>query len=162
LRLSVDITVKQNGFFKKNIDLNFFKALCDKHRFSFGVSNVVYVLEDYAGGEDIANVYFVVYNEKKIGRGFLFWADENKRDCHMRLNNPCTDNDVADFYDFLQSICELFKAKYFEQDDSEIKASDIGEMKRSIMDWNTSLFRQQMEWKIFRIIAFSARYIRYI
>ena len=152
--MSVDIEIKQGGLFKKNLDLGFLKSLCENYGFSYGISNHALALDDYQGGKDIVGTTFVVYNVKKIGRGFNFWLDSNKRDCYMRLSNPCADSDVNDFYDFLHTACEMVKAKSFLQDGENKLVEDIFQIRDDILTWNRTVLREQIaanyvEWCIF-------------
>ena len=152
--MSVDIEIKQAGLFKKNLDLNFLKGICENYGFSYGVPNHAVALDDYQGGKDITGVVFTVYNRKKIGRGFNFWIDNKKSDCCLRLNNPCTDNDINDFYDFLQTTCERLKAKSFLQDGEIKPVEEIIEIRKNITQWNRQVLRDQIaadyrEWCIF-------------
>ena len=152
--MSVDIEIKQSGFFKKSLDLDFLKFLCENYGFSYGILNHAYALDDYQGGNDIVGTTFNVYNIKKIGRGFNFWIDSNRRDCFLRLNNPCTDSDISDFYDFISSACEKLKAKNFLQDGDVKMTEGIFQIRDDIMAWNRSVLREQIaanykEWCIF-------------
>ena len=154
MAISVDIEIKQAGLFKKNLDLNFLKEICENYGFSYGIHNHAMALDGYQGGKDITGTSFVVYNGRKIGRGFNFWADDNKRDCGLRLSNPCTDNDVNDFYDFVQTVCEKLKAKSFLQDGEAKEASDISQIRSDINTWNRQVLKDQIaadykEWCVF-------------
>jgi len=152
--MSVDIEIKQGGLFKKSLDLGFLKSLCDKQGLSYGVANHAIALDDYQGGNDIAGISFVVYNRGKIGRGFNFWIGDNKKDCFVRLNNPCTDEDVSDFYNFIDAACERLKAKRFSQDGIIKNREEIMQIRENITEWNRTVLREQMtgdfiEWCIF-------------
>ena len=152
--MSVDIEIRQGGLLKKSLDLNFLRSICENYSFSYGISNHAFALDDYKGGKDIAGVTFIVYNGKKIGRGFNFWLDATKKNCLLRLNNPCADGDVKDFYDFLHTICEVLKAKTFLQDGDVKSVDDIAQICKDITMWNRTVLREQLagnyaEWCLF-------------
>lgn len=120
--MSIIINIKQNGFFKKKLDLTSLKLLTNRNNLKFGVSNYACVTDEYNGPNNINGYYFIVYSNS-YGRGFEFSID-NKTDIVLRLNIPSTKSDIIDFYEFIKSSCELLKTTSFLQE-SEPKSIDI-------------------------------------
>ena len=135
--MSVEVRIKQKGIIKKKLDLTLIKEICEKYELSFGVMNEAMTLNYYTGGNDIKEVYFTLYNPKRIGRGFDLMVEKNLFDCYMRVTTPSTNEDIATFYSVVKYISDILHAATYEKDDSEIlKVSDITEEEEFITKWN--------------------------
>ena len=106
--MAVNVEIKQ----KKNeiIELTIpeIAALKDLR---YGVSNNNYLLE-----EDEVGQYTILYDKKKIGRGFEISFEENG--CiYLRLPLPTTGYEIELFYDLVKCICEKVNVDSFIRDE---------------------------------------------
>lgn len=99
--MSVTITIKQRGLFKKKFTMD---DVVSWLGLSYGVMDDDFVLEEDKIGDSVT-----FYDSKRIGRGF---------DCRivnkgveMRLNLPNTNHDIELFYQAVQTIGEHLKVK---------------------------------------------------
>jgi hypothetical protein len=153
--MSVIVNIKQRNIGKKKISFKKFEELLDKHNFSYGISNTIYVTENYNGKNNIKEKYFVVYSNN-YGRGFTFYLDK-KDNVELSLNIPATKNDIKEFYEFTETICDYFKTNKFIQDGVEENLSKITELieKMEVFSENTLVhFCKEMD----SITIFSCTY----
>ena len=135
--MSVDISIKQKGLLKKKLDLAFINEVCKKHNLKSGIMNDTLVLNDYTGGSDIKGTHLILYNPKKLGRGFDIMVEENMYDCYLRISTPSTNEDISMFYKVIKYVCDKLHTDIYQKDDAEIlKVSDIPKEEDFITKWN--------------------------
>ena len=135
--MSVDIRIKQKGLLKKKLDLIFVDDICSNHGLKFGIMNDTLVMSNYTGDNNIKGVSLVLYNPKKLGRGFEIAVEENLYDCYLRISTPSTNEDISLFYKVIKYVCGKLHADTYEKDEAEIlKVSDIQKEEEFITKWN--------------------------
>lgn len=112
--MAVDVTVKSNGLFKKNLNIN--DILNDDMR--FGVMDESFRLEEGMTGE-----YTVIFNRKNVCRGCEVFFKKGKVD--LRLPLPTSDADVYFFYDVIKQVCNKMNTKVFTRDEEVLGLDDI-------------------------------------
>lgn len=140
--MSVDILIRQKKIFKNKLDLAFLQKLCGEQGLQYGVPNQALVLDEYQGGADIAGTVFSVYDPKRIGRGFSFEVAENRQDCKLYLNIPCTAEDVASCYRFVQNAAGALGAKKIEQDGNAYPVAELSGYRDDVARWNQSVLHE--------------------
>ena len=121
--MGVDISIRQGIFKKKKIDFAVFEELLNENNFYCGISNSVYVTEEYSGDDKINDLYFVVFSNN-YGRGFTFYLDKNDN-IEVRLNIPSTKSDIKEFYCFVKTLCNYLNLDSFIQDGEKQSLADI-------------------------------------
>ncbi|MDM1406004.1 DUF4299 family protein [Myroides marinus] len=142
--MAVEIEIKQKGFFKKSISLSTIQALL-KHNMILGErdSNSSYVFNELQN-DNINGVNLVVKNPDHLGRGFIIYT-KGKELC-ASLNIPTTNQDINDFFDFVQKACTHFKVDSFTMDDErQIKVNDLESQRQEIATWNIDYLSNQVK-----------------
>ena len=94
-----------------------------------------YVFYNYED-ENITDVDIVLYNPKKIGRGFIICVLENGN-IELVLNAPCTSQDIREYFYMVKKTCEYFNADEFIMDEERVvKLDEVNDIKESIIEWN--------------------------
>ena len=143
--MGADVIIKQKGLIKKRLKIEDLDELANAHDFAYGVSNEMFVFEEYEYA-DVDDVNFVIFSQN-YGRGFEFFV-ERKHNIGLRLNIPSTRSDVHEFYDFLRSCCELLKTETFEQDGEEYDVSEIPDLIEKMVDtsgWALATLLEDMD-----------------
>lgn len=100
--MSIDITIKQKGFFKKTLPLSV--ILGNDLKYGAFVNDAL--IKDTIGENEI-----VIYHPEHIGRGFsIIWNENEKKQVHLRLPQPSTPKELADFYQTVKRICLHWQA----------------------------------------------------
>lgn len=73
-------------------------------------------------------------NKIKLGRGFIVYF-ENKN-LRITLNLPTTNNDIEDYYEFVEKACQYFKVTEFIQDENNEKLFNILQLKNDVKIFN--------------------------
>lgn len=142
--MTVDIAIKQKGLFKNKITLDMIKSLVgDQMVLGERDSNSAYVFYELKS-EDIDNVNIVVQNPNHYGRGFIIYT-KGKELC-ASLNVPTTNQDVNDFFDFVQKACTHFKVDSFTMDEErQIKVNDLESQRQETAAWNMDYLSNQVK-----------------
>lgn len=102
--MSIDITIKQKGFFKKTLPLNVILG----NELQFGIYEGVSLTPGKMGGSEI-----LVYYPERIGRGFsVIWNEKEKDTVVLRSLTPTNPEELSAFYRTIERItnywnCEL-------------------------------------------------------
>jgi len=142
--MAVDITIKQKGLFKKKITLDMIKSILG-NQMVLGErdSNSAYVFYELKS-EDIDNVNIVVQNPNHYGRGFIIYT-KGKELC-ASLNVPTTNQDINDFFDFVQKACTHFKVDSLTMDEErQIKVNDLESQRQETATWNMDYLSNQVK-----------------
>lgn len=139
--MAVEIIIKQKDFFKKSLSLNEIKKIGgDKYEYGSRDNNSSYIFEEFNSRNVInPSSSIVLKNKSKLGRGFIVF--DNNKNLGLTLNVPTTNNDIADFYEFIENACNAFKTTEFIQDNTVVKLSDIKQMQQEIVDWNRNYLK---------------------
>ncbi|MDM1354690.1 DUF4299 family protein [Myroides marinus] len=142
--MAIDIAIKQKGLFKKKITLDMIKSLLrDQMVLGERDSNSAYVFYELKS-EDIDNVNIVVQNPNHYGRGFIIYT-KGKELC-TSLNVPTTNQDVNDFFDFVQKACTHFKVDSFTMyEERQIKVNDLESQRQETAAWNIDYLSNQVK-----------------
>lgn len=126
--MSVDITIEQKGFIKK--ELPFDAIVGGGLRFGF--------FEGLRLAHDqINDAGFAAYHPAHIGRGFsVEWKKGEKSKVGLHLQIPASNEDVDDFYDAVERIIEVWKNSVITQDGAAITRADIPAMRGNIKSFS--------------------------
>lgn len=99
--MSVDISIKQKGFFKKELPLNVILG----HHLKYGVLDGLRLEVGVLDEND-----FIVYNPQHIGRGISVCIDRSKtKNVSLRLLSPTSNEELHDFYECVERIANYWK-----------------------------------------------------
>ena len=127
--MSVDIVIKQKGFFKKKLSLKDILMDC----FAYGSYDDNYILKPNERAENEV----ILYHPDHIARGIsVVWneAETNQIGLHMLL--PTTCEEIDDFYMLIEHLCHLWKTDSFEQDGEVHSIKEIENIKSGLKDFN--------------------------
>lgn len=142
--MSVIVNINQNSECVKEIGLNFLEKWTASHGQFYGVPDAVYVLSDYTREEDIRNQLFILFNQKKYGRGMSFFLDENYN-VEVVLNLPATQTDIEMFFGFINDFCENFDIDSFLQEGEEVTLKQIPEIKERLLQFNQTVVKENLK-----------------
>ena len=114
--MSVDITIKQTGLFKKKLDLEKIIKDCG---LSYGICDENYRLCENEIGEHT----LVFKRENGLARGIDISLDKN--DIHLLLSLPTSKNEIILFYEFTKQLCRMLKTNRFERNGESCKFDKI-------------------------------------
>lgn len=112
--MSVNVTIKRKGFLKKSLTIK--DVIFDGMR--YGIMDEAYRLEEGKVGE-----YTVVFQSKRIGRGYEISLGKNEINLNMPL--PTSDEDIHFFYEYVKKLCNKMNTKEFIRDDEKATFSKI-------------------------------------
>ncbi|MFV0396254.1 MAG: DUF4299 family protein [Coprobacillaceae bacterium] len=122
--MSVDVTIKQKGMFKKALSMQDFLG----NTFKYGVLRANIIDFDKRDEEG-----FILYNPNAIARGiYVTYAEGNKSTVSLSLSLFTSDREVDEFYDLIIHLCDIWKTNVFEQDGTQYRISDIKEQRINI------------------------------
>ena len=156
--MSIEISIKQKGLFKKKIDLGLIEKLCSEHGFRYGLMDGSLRFEEYKEEKGVKNVNFTIYDPKMIGRGFDVLVKENQFDIDMRLNTPSTNEDIDAHYKALKFLCKSLGVKSYVSDaiDNSVE-TDVSEIEKErvhVTAWNLEqLLKMIPEYKSLTIFC---------
>lgn len=134
--MSVDVTIRQKGFFKKDLPLevilgnNLSYGTFDGLRLETGVMK---------GGE------FIAYNNAHIGRGFSVTYDKaNPNEIALRLLNPTSNEELHDFYQCVGRIVNRWKCE-LGVDGETVEPSDFQRGLSRMREFNANALRKMAE-----------------
>lgn len=142
--MSVVVNIKQNSKKVKKIGLKFLSSWTELQHQYFGIPDRAYVLDTYKGEEDIRKQLFVLFDQKKYGRGMSFTVDENYN-VEFVLNYPATRSDIEMFYKFLNDFCKNFKLDTFVLEGDECSLEQIPALKRNALSFNERLIKTYLK-----------------
>ena len=94
--MSIEVTIKQKGFFKKSITLDVILGKELKYGRFDG---------DHLEKGEFGKNEFIAYHPEHIGRGFsVDCVPYTKDGVYLRLPQPSTPREIRDFYDTVQRI----------------------------------------------------------
>lgn len=101
--MSIDVTIKQKGFLKKTLPLEIILG----KELAYGAFADDSLVRDQLGESD-----FIAYHPKHIGRGFsVVWTQDEKKRVDLRLPQPSTPLETADFYHTVERIATYWSAE---------------------------------------------------
>lgn len=106
--MAVNVEIRQNENAVIELSIPEIAALKD---LSYGISDNNYSLDKNKVGQ-----YTILYDEKRIGRGFEVSFGENGS-IYLRLPLPTTGYEITLFYDLVKSICEKVNVDSFVRDE---------------------------------------------
>lgn len=99
--MSIEVTIKQKGFFKKSITLDVILGKELKYGRFDG---------DHLEKGEFGKNEFIAYHPEHIGRGFsVDCVPYTKDGVYLRLPQPSTPQEIRDFYDTVQRIATYWK-----------------------------------------------------
>ena len=99
--MSIEVTIKQKGFFKKSITLD---VILGKE-LAYGWFDGVRLVKGEFGKNE-----FIAYHPEHIGRGFSVDCEPYTKDSvYLRLPHPSNPQEIRDFYDTVQRIASYWK-----------------------------------------------------
>lgn len=100
--MSVDVCLKQKGFFKKAISL----SDITNGQFAYGTSESWILVPDKISND------MILYDPKHIARGIsLVWDEKDSACLRLSLLLPTAREEVDMFYDIIARIAKLWKLK---------------------------------------------------
>lgn len=114
--MSVDITIKQTGLFKKKLDLEKIIKDCG---LSYGICDENYRLCENEIGEHT----LVFKRENGLARGIDISLDKN--DINLLLSLPTSIDETTFFYEFTKQLCRILKTNRFERNGEICKFDNI-------------------------------------
>ena len=130
--MSVDVCLKQKGFFKKAISL----SDITNGQFAYGTSESWILVPDKISND------MILYDPKHIARGIsLVWDEKDSACLRLSLLLPTVREEVDMFYDIIARIAKLWKLKKYEQDGVEQKISDLADMRENIKIFSNECLR---------------------
>lgn len=125
--MSIDISIKQEGVFKKHITS---KTILGKD-LSAGVFNGLRLDQDAFNESD-----FIAYNHRHIGRGFGVCIDQTgKKEVTLRVLTPTSDEELKDFYECVGRIMSFWRAT-LEVDGTAMPLSTFQDGYANMCDFN--------------------------
>ena len=112
--MSVDVTIKSKGIFKKNLTIRNVKM----GNMRFGILDEAFRLAENEQGD-----YMVIFQTKQICRGYEIHFERGEVD--LRLPVPTSGEDIRFFYKFIKHICNLMGTKTFEYNGEKNTFNDI-------------------------------------
>lgn len=129
--MSVDVTIYQKGFLKKKLKLK--DILMDQFAYGRYDDNYVLIPDERNDNE------LTIYHPDHIARGIsVVWNENETSQIGLHMLLPTTNEEIDDFYQLINHLCTLWKAKTFVQDDEEVDLSSIDEVKANLKDFNYS------------------------
>lgn len=114
--MSVDITIKQTGLFKKKLDL---KKIINDCGLSYGICD-----ENYRLCENKISEHTLVFRkENGLARGIDISLDKN--DINLLLSLPTSINEITLFYELTKQLCRILKTNRFERNGKSCKFDSI-------------------------------------
>lgn len=143
--MAVQVIIKQKGFIKKSLSLNDIKKIGgDKYEYGSRDNNSSYIFEEFNSRNVInPSSSIVLKNRSKLGRGFIVFVDN--KSLGLTLNVPTTNNDIADFYEFIENACKVLNTTEFVQDNAVLQISEIKQTQSQIEDWNGDYLKSFLE-----------------
>lgn len=128
--MSVEITIKQKGFFKKPLPLEVILG----DNLKYGAYDGLRLAHDEMG-----NGEFVAYNPQHIARGFsVQWQEGEKQEVYMRLPVPTCAEEVDDYFDTVERISSFWKKADIEIDGNQTTIDEINRGRQSMKEFNLS------------------------
>lgn len=142
--MSAVVNLKQNSKNIKKIGLKFLSSWTQFQYQYFGIPDYAYVLDSYKGEEDIRNQLFVLFDQKKYGRGMSFTVDDNY-DVELVLNYPATCSDIEMFFKFIHNFCKNFNLDTFLFEGDEYTLNQIQILKDETLSFNKSIIQTYLK-----------------
>lgn len=128
--MSVEITIKQRGLFKKPLPLEIILG----DNLKYGAYDGLRLAHDEMG-----NGEFVAYNPQHIARGFsVQWQEGEKQQIYMRLPVPTCAEEVDDYFDTVERISSFWKKADIEIDGNPTTMDEINRSRQSMKEFNLS------------------------
>ena len=100
--MSIDVSIKQKGFFKKTIPFNVILG----NQLAYGATDGLRLIPNQMDEE------VILYDPQSIGRGFgIKWNENEKNEITLRLLNPTTEGEMRAFFDCLRRITSFWNCK---------------------------------------------------
>lgn len=130
--MSIDVTIRQKGFFKKELPLKVILG----NNLSYGTFDGLRLETGVIKGDE-----FIVYNSARIGRGFSVAYDQaNKSEIALRLLHPTSTEELHDFYQCVGRIVNCWKC-VLEVDGEETGPDDFQRGLSQMCRFNESTLR---------------------
>lgn len=142
--MSVVVNINQDSQQTKKIGLKFLDSWTASHNQYYGIPDAAYVLDTYKGEEDIRNQLFVLFDQKRYGRGMSFFVDENYN-VEVVLNLPATKTDIEMFYKFIYDFCKNFGLDSFDQEDESVTLEEIEGLKERMISFNQNIIKTNLK-----------------
>lgn len=137
--MSVEITIKQKGFFKKPLPLEVILG----NNLKYGAYDGLRLAHDEMG-----NGEFVAYNPQHIARGFsVQWQEDEKQQIYMRLPFPTCEEEVDDFFDTVERINSFWKKADIQIDGNPTTMDEINRGRQSMKQFNFGLLKMYSNGK---------------
>lgn len=137
--MAIEVVIKNNSKHQLSIE-NLEKVIPDY--FILGQQNDSFVFKELKKDEAYENMYLVLYNNNKIGRGLEVAVADERNEIFINLPMPCTRQDIIDFYDVISYLCHDLQTTTFIQDDNQLEVAGIADIKNSISNWNDEIIQQ--------------------
>lgn len=136
--MSIDVSIKQKGFFKKEMPLEI--ILNNDLKFGCFGEDGIRLVEGEMG-----NGYFVAYNSNHMGRGFrVFWKKNEKNDIKLRALTPSHPNELDDFFDTVKRIADYWKCE-LEVDGTVMDVKDFLAKKDEYQQFNVNYIKEMID-----------------
>lgn len=136
--MSVVVNIQQNSKKVKKIGLDFLSSWTAYQNQYFGILDQAYVIDSYKGEKDIRGQLFVLYSQKKYGRGMSFFVDD-QYNIELVLNYPATKTDIEMFYKFIHDFCKNFGFDTFLQEGNPYHLDQISQLKEEALTFHQDL-----------------------
>lgn len=134
--MSMDVTVRQKGFFKKDLPLEVILG----NRLSYGTSDGLRLEPGVIKGNE-----FIAYNSAHIGRGFSVIYDKaNPNEIVLRLLHPTSNEELHDFYQCVGRIVNHWKCE-LEVDGETAAPPDFQRGLSQMREFNAQVLRKMAE-----------------
>lgn len=132
--MSIEVTIRQKGLFKKALPFNVIVGKELKYGRFDGLR--------LSPGE-LGEAEFIFYHPAHIGRGTsVVWKQGEKEKVNLRILTPACDQELGDFYDCVRRIAEFWKGcEILLEDEPPKSLSEFLESKEHMLDFNQSVLR---------------------
>ncbi|WP_028043942.1 DUF4299 family protein [Candidatus Stoquefichus massiliensis] len=127
--MSVDITIYQQGLFKKKLKMK--DILMDQFAYGRYDQNYVLIPDERNDNE------LTIYHPDHIARGIsVIWNENEASQIGLHMLLPTTSEEIDDLYLLIEHLCKLWKTTTFIQDGEEKSLNEINELKSYIKDFS--------------------------
>jgi len=132
--MSIDVSIKQKGFFKKVMPLNI--ILDNNLNFGTYGDDGIRFIEDEMEAD-----YFIAYNSNYKGRGFVVNWNKNEKDVIvLSAPIPSHPEELNDFFDTVKRMCDYWKCD-LEVDGIVTHAREFLSKKEEFQKFNIDTFK---------------------
>ena len=125
--MSIDITIRQNGFMKKPLPFEVIRGGLE-----YGSFDGLKLKEGEIGEGE-----FMLYHPSHLARGFsVIWRKGEKNQIEMRLLSPTCAEEIDDFYDTIERVASFWKNCSIEQDGAAMELASIPFWRKDMKEFN--------------------------